>query len=43
MAAIRAAANATATAPDEPVPEYNELLEEEVGEESIQVFRVWAV
>ena len=29
MAAMKAAFNAT-TSPDEPVPEYNELLEEEV-------------
>lgn len=32
MAAMKAAFNASSTVPDEPVPEYNELLEEEVRE-----------
>lgn len=30
MAEMKAKANATATVPDEPVPEYNDLLAEEV-------------
>ena len=35
MAELKAKANATAAAPDEPVPEYNDLLAEEVNPETI--------